>query len=280
MTQDEMDNLIIPPHMWRRQEDETSDQRIQNEHHIILDILAEAVEATRLSKGESAWNAQVHYPLLKLAFSQFPLLRPETITNAQIVKDFRPRSNSFASSSASASSSSLLSGDSSRWTETLSSSAHKMVDFALALIPDAGLQTKMDCFLRTQQHETINQTMYTALTKRPAPLFIETKTMSGSGTRSQVQLGIWVASWFQRLRAVGSAKEAIPVPLIQVSGNTWHVIFASDENDKVTLVDQTIRIGDTASMVGMYQLMAALRVIGKWADTEFRAWMTEFLDSI
>ncbi|KAL6912489.1 hypothetical protein FSST1_010249 [Fusarium sambucinum] len=279
MTEDEMDDLVISPHMWMREEEEgiPYDQKIKNEHRIILDILEEAAEASRLAKGESAWNAQVHYPLLKLAFSDFPSLRPETITNAQIVKDFRPRSNSIPNSSAS--SSSLLS-DSSQWTEPVSSSAHKMVDFALALIPDAELQTKIDLFLRTQHHETINQTTYPALANRPAPLFIETKTTSGSGSRSQVQLGIWAASWFQRLRAAGSAKEAIPIPLVQVYGNIWHVIFAFNENDKVTLVDHTFRIGDTASIVGMYQLMAALRVVGKWADTEFRTWVAEFLEGI
>ncbi|KAG8668247.1 hypothetical protein FPOAC2_07537 [Fusarium poae] len=281
MTQDEMDNLIIPPHMWRRQEDETSSdhQRIQNEHHTILDILEEAVEASQLCKGESAWNAQVHYPLLKLAFSQFPFLRPETVTNAQIVEDFLPRSNNIASSSAS-SSSLLSSNDSSGWTESSSTSAHKMVDFALVLIPDAELQTKIDHFLRTQHHATINQTTYHALANRPVPLFIGTKTTSGSGSRSQVQLGIWAASWFQRLRAAGSAKEALPIPLVRVYGHVWQVMIAIDENDKVLMVDQAVCIGDTASIIGMYQLMAALRIIGKWADTEFRAWITEFLDSV
>ncbi|KAF5703722.1 methyltransferase type 11 [Fusarium mundagurra] len=282
MTSEAVENLMILPHNWEQDDDPENDARIEKEHALILDILEEAEEAQTLMKGESAWNAQVHYPILKLAFSQFPSLRPETITSAQIVKDFRPRSNSLsssASSSAASSRSSLLSGDSGTWTEP-ESSVHKMVDFALALIPDDTLQVTIDNFLKTQWHDTINQTACTALASRPAPLFIETKTTSGAENRSQAQLGIWVAAWYQRLRAAKSTKDSIPIPLLQVYGNVWHVIFATDEKDKITIIDQVIRIGDTASIVGMYQLLTALRVIGKWANTEFRTWIGDFLENI
>jgi hypothetical protein len=47
-----------------------------------------------------------------------------------------------------------------------------------------------------------------------------------------------------------------------------------------TLIDQAVRIGDTASIVGMYQLLTALRVIRKWADTEFCTWIGDFLANI
>ncbi|KAF4435004.1 methyltransferase type 11 [Fusarium austroafricanum] len=281
MSPEAMENIIISPHNWKQDDDPENDPWMKKEHDLIIDILKEAGEAQRLVKGESAWNAQVHYPILKLAFSQFPSLRPETITSARIIKEFRPRSNSLpssASSSAASSRSSLVSGDSGTWTEP-ESSAHKLVDFALALIPDDTLQATIDKFLKTQRHDTLNQTAYTALASRPAPLFIETKTTSGSENRSQVQLGIWVAAWYQRLRAATSTMDPIPIPLLQVYGNVWHVIFATDKNDKITLIDQVVRIGDTASIVGMYQLFTALRAIGKWADTEFRTWIVGFLEN-
>ncbi|KAF4952804.1 hypothetical protein FGADI_6465 [Fusarium gaditjirri] len=282
MTPEAIEDMMVLPHNWKQDENIESDTWIRREYELIIDILEEAKEAQRLQKGESAWNAQIHYPILKLAFSQFPSLRPETITSAQIIKEFRPRSNSVsssASSSAASSRSSLISGDSGTWTEP-EFSVHKMVDFALTLIPDDTLQATIDEFLRTQWHDTINQTRYTALASRPAPLFIETKTTSGSENRSQAQLGIWVAAWYQRLRAANSTKDVIPIPLLQVYGKVWHVIFATDEKDKITLIDQTIRVGDTASIVGMYQLLTALRAIGTWADTEFRTWIGDFLEEI
>ncbi|EMT74620.1 hypothetical protein FOC4_g10000747, partial [Fusarium odoratissimum] len=104
----------------------------------------------------------------------------------------------------------------------------------------------IDKFLKTQWHDTLNQRAYTALASRTAPLFIETRTTSSTADRSKVRLGIWVAAWYQRL----------------------------------TLIDQAVRIGDTASIVGMYQLLTALRVIGKWADTEFCTWIGDFLANI
>ncbi|KAK2686749.1 hypothetical protein QWA68_014587 [Fusarium oxysporum] len=155
-----------------------------------------------------------------------------------------------------------------------------MVNFALALIPKETLQATIDKFLKTQGHDTLNQRAYTALASRPAPLFIETRTTSSTADRSKVRLGIWVAAWYQRLRDANSAKDPMSIHLLQVWGKVWHVLFAADEKDKITLIGQAVRIGDTTSIVGMYQLLTALRVIGKWADTEFRTWIGDFLANI
>ncbi|KAK2471344.1 hypothetical protein H9L39_17575 [Fusarium oxysporum f. sp. albedinis] len=273
----------VLPQMWRGDDDPEYDQRLTQEHASILDILKEATEAGNMNEGESAWNAQVHYPLLKLALSPFSSIKARTITSAQIVKDFRPKSNDSglagsASSSAASSRSSLLSGDTGTWTEPESSSVHRMVDFAIVLIPDETLQGTIDDFLSKQTHATINQTTYDALARRPAPVFIETKASTSMLNRSQVQLGIWTAAWFQRLRAAQSTKDPIAIPVIQVYGHVWHVLFAMDDKDKILILDQSIRIGDTATVVGIYQLIAALRVIGNWMDRTFRIWIGGFLE--
>ncbi|KAH7183823.1 hypothetical protein BKA60DRAFT_602961 [Fusarium oxysporum] len=130
-----------------------------------------------------------------------------------------------------------------------------MVNFALALIRDETLQATIDKFLKTQWHDTLNQRAYTAL----------------------VRLGIWVAAWYRRLRDANSAKDPISIPLLQVLPPTVGKAYA---NVMQTLIDQAVRIGDTASIVGMYQLLTALRVIGKWADTEFCTWIGDFLANI
>ncbi|KAF9766323.1 hypothetical protein IL306_001290 [Fusarium sp. DS 682] len=228
----------VLPQMWRGDDDPEYDQRLTQEHASILDILKEATEAGNMNEGESAWNAQVHYPLLKLALSPFSSIKARTITSAQIVKDFRPKSNDSglagsASSSAASSRSSLLSGDTGTWTEPESSSVQRMVDFAIVLIPDETLQGTIDDFLSKQTHATINQTTYDALARRPAPVFIETKASTSMVNRSQVQLGIWTAAWFQRLRAAQSTKDPIAIPVIQVYGHVWHVLFAMDDKDKI-----------------------------------------------
>ncbi|EXK35686.1 hypothetical protein FOXG_14797 [Fusarium oxysporum f. sp. lycopersici 4287] len=90
-----------------------------------------------------------------------------------------------------------------------------MVNFALALIPDETLQATIDKFFKTQWHNTLNQRAYTVLASRPAPLFIETRTTSSTADRSKVQLGIWVAAWYQRLRDANSAKIPTSIALLQ-----------------------------------------------------------------
>ncbi|KAF4979686.1 hypothetical protein FZEAL_4145 [Fusarium zealandicum] len=283
MGADAIKHARVLPSMWQGNDDPEQDEELRQQHTQIQNILAEAAEATTMTKGESAWNAQVHYPILKLALSSISSTRAETITNAQIIKDFRPRSRdqgwSSVSSSAASSQSSILSDDTGTWAEP-ESSVHKMVDFALVLIPDDTLEGKIKGFLTKQQNPTINHTMYDALSQRPAPVFIETKTSAGVVDRSHVQLGIWTAAWFQRLRAVKSTKGPIAVPVIQVHGNVWTAMFAVDGKDKILLLDQSVRIGDTATLLGLYQLLSALRVIGKWINTTFQTWLGEFLDGV
>ncbi|KAI6750618.1 hypothetical protein HG530_014514 [Fusarium avenaceum] len=190
-----------------------------------IDILHEATEASTITKGESAWNAQVHHPILDLALKPIPAVKPETITNAQIIKEFRFISLDQTWSSASSSAaSSLTSGHISEQ----EASVYKMVDFALVPLPDSTL-----AFLDKADYSTMNHIMYDALSRRPAPAFIETKTSAGVVDKSHAQLGIWTAAWLMRLRAANSSQSAIGIPVIQVHGDVWTVMFAMDEGDKI-----------------------------------------------
>lgn len=103
-----------------------------------------------------------------------------------------------------------------------------MVDFALVPLPDSTL-----AFLDKADYSTMNHIMYDALSRRPAPAFIETKTSTGVVDKSHAQLGIWTAAWLMRLRAANSSQSAIGIPVIQVHGDVWTVMFAMDEGDKI-----------------------------------------------
>lgn len=67
-----------------------------------------------------------------------------------------------------------------------------MVNFTLVVHPSSVLQTLIDQFLKGEPWETqsINQTRYELLRTRPAPIFIETRTVSGTKENANVQLGI------------------------------------------------------------------------------------------
>ncbi|KAM5343903.1 hypothetical protein ACJ41O_012440 [Fusarium nematophilum] len=272
--------------MWQPEDLEqtqTSDDTLEQEHSIMLDILHEAKDAANFNKGESAWNGQVHYPMLKLALSPFSSVRAETITNAQIVKDFRPGAQDSwmgsASSSAASSRSSLVSDDQASSVEPSAVSVHKMVDFALTLLPDDTLKATIDEFLTQREHRMVNQTAYEALRTRPAPVFVETKISTGNVASSHVQLAIWTAAWHERLRAGNTGQRLIAIPVFQVYGSVWQVLFAVDNGNEMLLLDQSMRIGDTSTILGMYQLRAALAVVAKWIETDFRNWISRFLSS-
>ncbi|GKU08814.1 unnamed protein product [Fusarium langsethiae] len=284
MDAEALNRAKILPYMWQENDDPEQDHDLRYEHARIKKILAEAAESSTMTKAEAAWNTHIHCPVLDIALDPIPSTKAENITTAQIFRDFRPRSHeqawSSASSSAASSHSSIRSDDTGTWTEPEPSSVHKMVDFALVLKPDDALESKINLFLKKQEYFTLNQTMYDPLSQRSAPVFIETKTSAGVVDRSHVQLAIWTAAWYQRLRAARSTKSPIAIPVIQVHGNVWTVMFAVDDNDKILLLDQSVRIGDTANVVGIYQLLASLRVIAKWIDTTFRTWLSDFLDGV
>ncbi|RSL45970.1 hypothetical protein CEP54_014054 [Fusarium duplospermum] len=273
----------VLPFMWQPEDSGANDELLGREHAIMSDILHEAKDATNFNKGESAWNGHVHYPMLKLALSSFSSVKAETITNAQIVRDFQPGTHDgwatgSVSSSAASSQSSLVSDASS--IEPVKTSVHKMVDYALLFLPDDDLQSRIDALLAQQKHPTINQTVYEALRTRPAPVFIETKASTGTVASSHVQLAIWTAAWQERLRALTTRPKIITVPVFQVYGNVWQVLFAVDNGHEMLLLDQSMRIGDTSTILGMYQLRAALAVVAKWVEKDFRAWISKFLSDV
>ncbi|EEU34474.1 uncharacterized protein NECHADRAFT_55443 [Fusarium vanettenii 77-13-4] len=152
-----------------------------------------------------------------------------------------------------------------------------MVDYALLFLPDDDVQSRIDSLLVQQKHRTINQTVYEALRTRPAPVFIETKASTGTVASSHVQLAIWTAAWQERLRAITTRRKLITVPVFQVYGNVWQVLFAVDNGHEMVSLCQLSKIGDTSTILGMYQLRAALAVVAKWVENDFRDWISGFL---
>ncbi|RSL71723.1 hypothetical protein CEP53_001384 [Fusarium sp. AF-6] len=152
-------------------------------------------------------------------------------------------------------------------TRTSPSSVHKMVDFALVLSPGSELQNLIRIFLSKQSSKTstINQTSFEPLRIRLAPTFIETKTASGNVDTANAQLGIWVE------------QSVITVPVIQVVGSVWTLLFVTDAGPEIHLLDGDFRIGDTSTIVGIYQLQAAMSALGVWVKETFEPWITSLL---
>ncbi|KLU91311.1 hypothetical protein MAPG_09832 [Magnaporthiopsis poae ATCC 64411] len=126
---------------------------------------------------------------------------------------------------------------------------------------------------------TINQSMYMPLRRRPAGVVVETKRATDQRD-GRVQLGIWVAAWYRRMRELrGGHRPVFPtLPLVLTSGDSWSLYFACDRGDEkgIEMVG-SLQIGGTANLLDLYTLLAVLRHLVAWMDGPFKEWMMEFL---
>ncbi|OAA72431.1 Methyltransferase type 11 [Cordyceps fumosorosea ARSEF 2679] len=172
--------------------------------------------------------AQRNHEELRPRNERYALPMIEPAMSAQIMPAFRPLlasgqqillpSSSSISSATGGSRESAHGGEAApapRPAAAIGLSVHKMVDYVVALRPSDKLRVLIDAFLlgEPQERDSINQTRYTPLQKRPAPIFIETKTTSGVRDSASVQLGVWLAAWYERLRNItalaGSPQEKL-----------------------------------------------------------------------
>ncbi|EJP60821.1 uncharacterized protein BBA_10235 [Beauveria bassiana ARSEF 2860] len=261
-------------------------------HEQLRRIVDKSIASANKHRSEAGWNNLVHTPLLEHATLHMPHLEVEPITSAQIMPAFRPLLASgeqvpLPSSETSAAGSSV-SGRSGLATPirrgaAMTTSVHKMVDYALVLRPSDALQALIDRFLGSEpwERQSINQTRYEPLRAQPAPVFIETKTTSATQDSANVQLGIWVAAWHERIRTVASKagieERLLTLPVIQVIGGVWSVLYVVDDGTHIRVLDDDCRIGNTNNILGIYQLQASIAALGRWVEETFTPWVTDLL---
>jgi hypothetical protein len=284
-------------------------------------------EFKTVPRSEAAWNSGIHKPILRLAVTSCKLedqdqdhgsscwAEAENITRANIAKPFLPTADhTIVTSSASlpSSSSSAMSVETSstgighlQFTAGPSASdkeiqiaAGKMIDFAIvlrppppAIMPDSG-----ESLIRSLYHlvkslpegtNFFNQCTYEPLVFSPTGVFIETKIDSRQYAEAQNQLGIWLASWFGRVRAIrehiselrkdlGSIHTPC-VPVLLVVADAWQLWFAVDGERQIDVLGP-VNCGGTSTLDDAYRLFAVLRRLVKWVGKGgFRAWVEEMV---
>ncbi len=243
--------------------DETSasgEGEIARQEHVELRRIVDAsILSFNRRRHKTGWNWSVHQPCLTHIARRIKFLEIEPFTWAQILPAFHPlfSSNEQASPTTSLSNASSASGQTQPSSQT--SPVHTMVDYAVLLCPEAGLQSLIDEFLDKETYvtATINQTKYYTLRTWPAPIFVEAKISSGiedtlrtwpapifveakisSGIEDDhVQLGMWVAAWHCRMRTVMTIGEStdkiITIPVIQIVAGVWTLLFAVDTGTEI-----------------------------------------------
>ncbi|KAK0753815.1 hypothetical protein B0T18DRAFT_424302 [Schizothecium vesticola] len=207
---------------------------------------------------------RVHEPLLELALaSRRESVVCENATSARILPCFLP---------------------------SLGTAGAKMVDFVLApnLASDPALDSAIQTRLlqRAKQMKPpglasaflcVNQTDYHPLTRFPAAITVETKVAGGNLEEGRMQLGIWTAAWHKRMETLGITGRTSPLPLptlplILTYEHEWSLYFAVDHVKRIDIYGP-MSIGKTDNIPHIYQLLAVLRLLVAWVDTEFRSWV-------
>ena len=98
-----------------------------------------------------------------------------------------------------------------------------------------------------------------------------------------MQLGIWTAAWHRRMETfdiTGQKSSPLPLPtlpLILTYDHEWSLYFAVDHLERIDIYGP-MPIGMTDNIPNIYQLLAVLRLLATWIDTEFRSWIINAFD--
>ena len=223
-------------------------------------------ECLRDRDPEPAWNSEVHSAILRLALTGHWAAREvwyKDITVARI------------------SNKSLV-----PWNIATGAMQSKMVDYAILINPSQNFTRDPSKFLhnhiieklRTEKASasiSINQTDSEWVRFKPIAVNIETKRGAVGEDEAHVQLATWLTAQYSRLRQLmpDKAKTKLPsFPVLSVQGQRWLLMIASlQDNDRINLIKE-LYLGDTDSVAGVYQVIAAIRRIAQWVNDDYRPW--------
>ena len=223
-------------------------------------------ECLRDRDPEPAWNSEVHSAILRLALTGHYAAQEvwyKDITVARI------------------SNKSLV-----PWNIATGAMQSKMVDYAILINPSQKFTGNPSKFLhnhiieklRTEKASasiSINQTDSEWVRFKPIAVNVETKRGAVGEDEAHVQLATWLTAQYSRLRQLmpDKAKTKLPsFPVLSVQGQRWLLMIASlQDNDRINLIKE-LYLGDTDSVAGVYQVIAAIRRIAQWVNDDYRPW--------
>ena len=219
-----------------------------------VDVTRAALRCRNHGVSEPEWNSAVHYPLLNLALEGFGLDKGiwfHDVSTARI------------------SDSSLLPAIASI-SKTMQS---QMVDYAVVIRPSQEVERHIRSKLRANDSYSINHTDADYIRFSPIALSIETKRAAIEEDKAHRQLGTWVSAHFARLRQLVQGDSSPPfLPLIMTQGDSWNFMMAVMASAKSIVIYRDQPLGHTRSLLGVYQLLAALQRLAKWIDEQYRLW--------
>ncbi|KAF5553195.1 hypothetical protein FNAPI_6800 [Fusarium napiforme] len=235
----------------------------------VVYILECAGDCLRMGRSESAWNHEVHFPLLCLALRNRSkgafqrLVNVTSCSSASIIPDYRIR---FA--------------------------PDKKIDFCVYLDPhhdpnDKNISSTLDIVRARLPGLSINPTDDLSLLSNPIAIPIETKRPGEGLDTANLQVATFLTAHLtllQRLVDAGASAplddgEKVPsvddlgfLPGLIVQGNTWNFIAASRQDSRTVIWSET-SLGSTGDIFGIYQIVASLQLLRQWIDTTYWPWL-------
>ena len=156
----------------------------------------------------------------------------------------------------------------------------KRVDFCIALDLHDYDQLGQRLYQGGVRH--LNQTDYGPVRYNPIALSIETKLTGEGGAAALIQLSTWASAQIMQLRkfirrAGSDVNTTIPpLPLLIIQGHTWSLYYLEHDYERngATLWSCG-QFGSTETLLGAYQVTAALQVLMYWAAEVYRPWFEE-----
>jgi hypothetical protein len=150
----------------------------------------------------------------------------------------------------------------------------KMVDYAMIIRFAKNLLDRIRDLLRNSDDFNINQTDARYVRFRSIGLSIETKREGIDEDKANTQLGTWVSAHFAKLsQLIRDDEDLPPLPLIMIQGNKWKFMIVHKVNARKIEIYRDQSLGETGSILGIYQLLAALRRLAQWMDEMLRPWL-------
>ncbi|KAL5603835.1 hypothetical protein FOVSG1_006585 [Fusarium oxysporum f. sp. vasinfectum] len=253
---DASDEDIRERYFFSHPEDKT--QSYIEEFAAIREIQQVAKSRKDLGASESAWNVDVHGPLMKLALKDFGCVNREILTQARISSPFIPEM---------------------RTDSCYNIMSSKMIDWGITVRPSASTARHISKVIDALPDDmrTINQTTYGPVRNDPIAVPMETKLATGHIEEARIQLAFWVAAWHKRMAALRmSDEQIITLPLIIVMEHEWKLMFACDQDSSIEIAEE-INMGGTRDLVGLYRVVGILRELAKWMEMEYLAWLDRWL---
>ncbi|KAK9792841.1 putative PD-(D/E)XK nuclease-like domain-containing protein [Seiridium cardinale] len=187
---------------------------------IVHAIVLRARDCDDDSLDENGWSQLVYWHILDGVAKDTPLLKLVPCSSASILSLYK-----------------------------IPATPSRMVDYVFAIDPIPADRTKMRELIADTYGLSINHTSFPALCERPIALSIEVKRTSDGADKAKLQLAVWLAAHWKKLRHMAGSELPEFLLAVWIQGHDWSLVV-STRNEQNTIIWTKLDFGHTRSSTG------------------------------